>query len=103
LITAPVYELPFDDASFDVVYANAVLRYLREPVRALVEMRRVLRPGGLAPASDDDLGHRGDLAGPSRAATRAAPVRVRRAPGNRPSPTDRPKSVAAYLTTTRRS
>ena len=54
--TGSVYELPFEDASFDVVYANAVLFYLREPERALAEMRRVLRPGGLAAVSDDDLG-----------------------------------------------
>ena len=51
-----VNELPFDDGSFDVVYANAVLLYVRDPVRALVEMRRVLRPDGLAAVSDDDLG-----------------------------------------------
>jgi ubiquinone/menaquinone biosynthesis C-methylase UbiE len=55
-LTASVNELPFDDETFDVVYANAVLLYLREPVRALAEMRRVLRPGGVAAASDDDLG-----------------------------------------------
>ena len=54
--TASVYELPFDDASFDAVYANAVLFYLSEPLRALVEFKRVLRPGGLAAVSDDDLG-----------------------------------------------
>jgi ubiquinone/menaquinone biosynthesis C-methylase UbiE len=53
--TGSAYEPPFPDASFDVVYANAVLLYLREPVRALREMRRVLRPGGLAAVSDDDL------------------------------------------------
>lgn len=49
------YELPFPDASFDVVYANTVLLYLREPVRALQELRRVLRPGGIAAVSDDDI------------------------------------------------
>jgi SAM-dependent methyltransferase len=49
------YELPFPDATFDVVYSNAVLLYLREPVRALAEMRRVLRPGGIAAVSDDDI------------------------------------------------
>jgi len=53
--TASVYELPFEDASFDVVYANAVLFYLQEPRRALVEFKRVLRPNGLAAVSDDDL------------------------------------------------
>lgn len=54
--TASVYQLPFDVASFDVVYSNAVLMYVREPVRALAEMRRVLRPGGLAAVIDDDYG-----------------------------------------------
>jgi SAM-dependent methyltransferase len=54
--TGSVLELPFEDESFDVVYANAVLFYLREPIRALVEMRRVLRPGGVAAVSDDDFG-----------------------------------------------
>ncbi len=53
--TGSVYRLPFPDASFDVVYANAVLLYLRVPVLALAEMRRVLRPGGLAGVSDDDI------------------------------------------------
>jgi len=54
--TASVYELPFEAANFDVVYANAVLMYVRDQVRALIEMRRVLRPGGLAAVTDDDLG-----------------------------------------------
>ena len=55
-LTASVYQLPFEDATFDVVYANAVLMYVRDQVRALVEMRRVLRPDGLAAVTDDDLG-----------------------------------------------
>jgi len=50
-----VYELPFADATFDVVLANAVLIHLADPVQALREMRRVLRPGGIAAVSDDDL------------------------------------------------
>ena len=54
--TGTAYELPVPDRSVDVVFANAVLMYLREPVRALREMRRVLRPGGIAAVSDDDLG-----------------------------------------------
>jgi SAM-dependent methyltransferase len=49
------YEIPFPNCSFDVVYANAVVFYLREPALALAEMRRVLRPGGLAAVSDDNL------------------------------------------------
>lgn len=55
-VTSSVYELPFGEATFDVVYANAVLMYVRDQVRALAEMRRVLRPAGLAAVIDDDLG-----------------------------------------------
>jgi SAM-dependent methyltransferase len=54
--TSSVYELPFAEGTFDVVYANAVLMYVRDQVRALTEMRRVLRPTGLAAVIDDDLG-----------------------------------------------
>lgn len=53
-VTSSVYEIPFPDASFDAVYSVAVLMYLRQPGRALSEMRRVLRPGGLAAVIDDD-------------------------------------------------
>ncbi|QXJ20113.1 class I SAM-dependent methyltransferase [Actinomadura graeca] len=38
--------LDLDDASFDVAVASLVLCSVRDPVRALAEMRRVLRPGG---------------------------------------------------------
>lgn len=55
-LTASVYKLPFEKGSFDVVYANAVLMYVRDQVRALAEMRRVLRRGGVAAVVDDDLG-----------------------------------------------
>jgi ubiquinone/menaquinone biosynthesis C-methylase UbiE len=40
------HHLPFDDASFDVVYCRLVLQYLAAPHVAVHEMYRVLRPGG---------------------------------------------------------
>lgn len=40
------YEIPADDASFDSVLCTAVLEHLEEPLDALVEAHRVLRPGG---------------------------------------------------------
>jgi len=54
LQTGDVYALPFPEASFDVVHAHQLLQHLNDPVRALVEMRRVLRPGGLVAVRDSD-------------------------------------------------
>ena len=48
--------LPFPDGSFDAAFAHTVIMGLREPVRALVELRRVLRPDGMAGLRDPDLG-----------------------------------------------
>ena len=52
---ASVYQLPFDDASFDAVFAHGVLMHLHDPVRALREMRRVLRPAGIVGIRDFEL------------------------------------------------
>lgn len=51
-----VYALDFPDASFDVVHAHQVLQHLSDPVAALGEMRRVLRPGGIVAVRDSDYG-----------------------------------------------
>ena len=49
-----VYRLEFDDASWDIVHAHQVLQHLSDPVAALTEMRRVVRPGGVVAARDSD-------------------------------------------------
>ena len=49
-----VYALDFPDDSFDVVHAHQVLQHLSDPVAALVEMRRVCRPGGRVAVRDGD-------------------------------------------------
>jgi ubiquinone/menaquinone biosynthesis C-methylase UbiE len=51
-----VYNLDFEDSSFDVVYAHQVLQHLSDPGRALKEMRRVLRDGGWLAIRDADYG-----------------------------------------------
>lgn len=53
---ASVYELPFEDGSFDAIFAHQVLQHLREPSAAIAEMLRVLRPGGLLAVRDVDWG-----------------------------------------------
>lgn len=46
--TALLEALPFRDGSFDVVTAKHTLEHVREPARAISEVRRVLRAGGVA-------------------------------------------------------
>ena len=44
---ASAYDLPFDDASVDLVYLVTVLQEIPDKDRTLREVRRVLRPGGM--------------------------------------------------------
>jgi ubiquinone/menaquinone biosynthesis C-methylase UbiE len=53
---ADICYLPFEDDTFDVVYAGWMLYHVRDLDRALAEVRRVLRPGGtfVAVTNGDD-------------------------------------------------
>jgi len=44
---ASAYELPFEDGSLDLVYMVTVLQEIPDRGRALREIRRVLKPGGI--------------------------------------------------------
>jgi ubiquinone/menaquinone biosynthesis C-methylase UbiE len=47
-VRGSVTDLPFPDASFDLVYSNGVIHHVPETARAVREFHRVLRPGGRA-------------------------------------------------------
>ncbi len=53
-LEASVYELPFEDEEFDVVYANALFEWIDDFPRATSEISRVLKPGGLVAARSPD-------------------------------------------------
>lgn len=48
---ADVGDLPFEDASFDLVVSLTGLHCFPDPARAVVEMMRVLKPGGVISGS----------------------------------------------------
>lgn len=49
---ASVFELPFADESFDVVFSQAMFCHIPDHSQALAEIHRVLRPGGTAAIRD---------------------------------------------------
>ncbi len=53
---ADLMKLPFADESFGHVFVCFVLEHLKEPLRALIELRRVLRRGGSITVIEGDHG-----------------------------------------------
>jgi len=45
-IVGDAHQLPYTDNSADAIYCEAVLEHLEDPVRAVEEMFRILKPGG---------------------------------------------------------
>ncbi|PID43986.1 MAG: hypothetical protein CSA52_03435 [Gammaproteobacteria bacterium] len=43
---ATIENLPFKDDSFDFIFSNSVIYYLANPENGLIELKRVLKPGG---------------------------------------------------------
>jgi len=73
--------LPFREGSFDALAFHFVLLWLRDPLRALKEARRILRPGGaLLLLAEPDLAGREDS--PDTGLGQALEGAVRRAGGH---------------------
>ncbi|KAI9760221.1 MAG: hypothetical protein M1840_002583 [Geoglossum simile] len=53
-VVGDVHKLDFPDGTFDIVHVHQVLQHVGDPVRALREMRRVTKPGGIVAARDAD-------------------------------------------------
>jgi ubiquinone/menaquinone biosynthesis C-methylase UbiE len=68
-------QLPFEDASFDLVLGHAVLHHLPNLDQAFSEFRRVLRPGGAIAFAGEPSRYGDQIATyPKRFAHRAAPA-----------------------------
>ena len=58
---ADAQQLPFDVGSFDAVIANHMLYHVPDRLKALSEMQRVLKPGGMVYLATNGLNHLREL------------------------------------------
>src|SRR5258708_5116149 len=49
-----IFKLPFADATFDVVWSKYVLQWVKEPLLAIAEFRRVTKVGGVVVCANFD-------------------------------------------------
>jgi ubiquinone/menaquinone biosynthesis C-methylase UbiE len=54
-VQGDAHALPLAAGAFDLVYARYLLEHVRDPHAVLVEMRRVLRPGGRVAVMENDI------------------------------------------------
>lgn len=47
--------LPFSDDTFDVIFTNQTIIHIPEPIKAMKELRRVCKPGGLVACREGDF------------------------------------------------
>jgi ubiquinone/menaquinone biosynthesis C-methylase UbiE len=75
VVACDAEDLPFEDASFDLVFGHAVLHHLPDLDRAFSEFRRVLGPGGSIAFAGEPSRHGDRIASyPKRAAHLLAPA-----------------------------
>jgi ubiquinone/menaquinone biosynthesis C-methylase UbiE len=49
-----IYKLPYPDNSFDAAFAHTIFQHLEDPVKAAIEIHRVLKPGGIIGLREED-------------------------------------------------
>ena len=82
---ADAQDLPFRDASFDVVASALVMNFVPDRARAMSQMRRVARPGGLIAACVWDFAAELSPSGPLRRAMRRMGIDPPPVPGTEAS------------------
>ena len=48
MVKMDIHEIPFEDNTFDIIFCNHVLEHVDDDLKAMSEMRRVLKSGGWA-------------------------------------------------------
>ena len=54
LVKGDITEIPFRDGTFDACRIDRVLQHIQEPKQAIRELTRILKPGGILVAFDND-------------------------------------------------